>query len=240
MGKASFENYGRLANQSLSFTEQSGRYPSQSYDERRILADVMAKLDVSPEDSLVDIGCGLGLLLLPLSFIVERALGIDHPEVVGALQKRIGGDQVSVLPGNFLDVDTNEIRATKILCYGVVQSLATESELYMFLDKALGMLKPGGKMLIGDISNVDRKGRFQASEFGQDFERNWAAENRSQTKVERHKLLPEDDRIEFNDELVCAVLLHARKQGFDSFVLPQPPELPWGYTREDILIEARR
>lgn len=240
MGKATFENYGFLAKQPLSFTEQSGRYPSQSFDERRILGDVMAKLEISPEDSLIDIGCGLGLLLLPLSFVVNRALGIDHPEVIAALQKRIVGDQVSSLCGNFLDVDTNELSATKILCYGVLQNLATESELYRFLDKALAMLEPGGKMLIGDISNIDRKGRFLASRFGQDFEKKWAAENRSETHIDKAQLLTEDKRIEFTDELVCAVLLYVRRQGFESFVLPQRADLPFGYSREDILIEAHR
>ena len=101
------------------------------------------------------------------------------------------------------------------------------------------MLEPGGKMLIGDISNVDRKVRFQASKYGQEFEKNWTVTNQSESNVDRGKLLPEDDRIEFSDELVCSLLLHVRRKGYDSFVLGQRPDLPWGHTREDIVIEAR-
>lgn len=239
MGNSAFENYGLMVTQGLSFTEQSGRYPSQELNERRILSDVMAKLEISPEDSLIDIGCGPGQLLLPLSFVVDRALGIDHPEVVATLQQRGFGNQVSFLSGDFLEVDTGALSAKKILCYSVIQNLESESDLYRFLDKAYAMLEPGGKMLIGDISNVNRKERFQASRFGEEFERKWASENLSSSSVDMGRLSPARDRIEFNDELVCSVLLHARRQGYDSFVLRQPADLPWGYTREDILIETR-
>jgi len=236
MGNNTFENYGILALQDLSNTEASGRYLSQQEAEKRILLDVVQKLSVSPSDHLLDIGCGSGLLLLPLSFLVQEAHGIDHPSVIARLSSQAKSINIKLKSGSFLDIELGAILFDKILIYGVIQCLPSEQELFCFIHKALQYLAAGGKMLIGDIPNVDKKRRFLDSPHGAAFESAWISSGRSFSSVDTAELLPDDNWICFDDPLVLRLIAYLRNQGVNAYILPQAPELPFGHTREDILV----
>jgi len=235
MGINTFKNYGFLAEMSLSYTETSGRFNSQIYAERLILGDVISKLKIQPTDTLLDIGCGSGLILLPISFIVSKCVGIDHPSVIKLVSDRLKSDQIELIGGDFLSICLGDRKFNKIICYGVIQNLLNKEELLSFISKALSHLEEGGIMLLGDVSNVDKKRRFQSSARGQQFEKEWEKISGSSKSYDDSKLLP-DIRIEFTDELVLDLIGHIRKSGFHAYVIDQPATLPWGNTREDILV----
>ena len=232
----SFENYARRARLGVTSTEMSGRYPSQQVAERGILLDVVEKLQIQPDDTVLDIGCGVGLLAGPLSFLVASVTGIDHPEVVEVLRARCPG--VEPLPGDFRDVDLGDRTFTKIITYGVVQNLPDEEAVTGFLRRALDHLDAGGRLLVGDMPNVDKKRRFQATRFGEEFEQMWASRGGSASMIGEGELLPESQRVEFTDEAVASIFRRVRSWGYDAYVLPQPEHLPWGFTREDFLIRS--
>lgn len=234
MGTNTFENFGRRARLGISSTEMSGRYPSHEFAEREIVRDVMAKLDIRSDDSVLDIGCGVGLLAGPLSFIASSVTGVDHAEVIEVLRKRCPG--VEALSGDFGEVNLGDRKYSKILIYNVAQALPDKQSVASFLKKALDHLHPGGRLLVGDMPNIDKKRRFQSTRFGVEFEKMWASRNGSSSTFVTDDLLPEDRRIEFTDEVVASIFLQVRSWGYDVFVLPQPEHLPWGFTREDLLI----
>jgi len=236
VGRASFENYGRLVDQDVTSTEMSGRYVSQRISERLILFDVISKLSLKPTDKVLDIGCGVGLLGIPMSFLVERLTAIDHEKVLAVMRQRGGSDTIEFIAGDFMSVPLLGRTFSKIFTYGVVQNLEDEDALFLFIQKAVEALEPGGRFLIGDVSNVDKKARFQTSDFGKRFELEWEEMNGSSSGIDSTRMLPDDRRIEFNDCVVINLLSTLRHQGLDVFVLPQPEDLPWGRTREDILI----
>lgn len=237
MGKKTFENYSLLSKQEINSTEKSGRYPSHVDSEKRILLDVFKKLDLQPEDSVLDIGCGVGLLLFPISFVTNSVTGIDHPDVIDVAEKRLGTHSVKFISGNFLDLHLGKDVYEKILIYSVVQNLADETEVFDFVRKALRYLKPGGKLLLGDIANVSKKERFQTSPFGKEFEKQWRLTEGSKSNADKKYFSRDDQRIEFDDKMVLKLLLEIRALGCDAFIMPQPNDLPWGHTREDIIIQ---
>ena len=235
MAREEFANYGVLAGEDLSFTEISGRYPSQTDGEREVLQDVVRKLDIKPQDVLLEIGCGPGQILIPLTFLVSEATGVDHPAVCSTLERRVRLENLNLIGGNFLDVDFQDKSFDKILCYSVVSTLPA-LELEDFVDKAMSLLKPGGRMLIGDIANIDKKSRFIESETGKEFERDWRERRLSSTRVNSTKLQIDGSRLVVTDEVVLEMLRLIRKLKFHSYLLPQPETLPWGHSREDVLI----
>lgn len=231
MGRASFEAYGQLASTSLSLTQQAGRYPVQAEAEKLIAPDVAAKLDLSASDILLDIGCGPGTVLMALAPLVARATGIDHLETITKLRQRVQNHNIALIAGNFLDLDI-QAPASKIVAYSVIQYAASADEALRFLDKALGLLLPGGRLMLGDLPNVDLRRRFQASEEGKRFEVEWrrVAHNGSAP------VLNDPEGYGVDDAFVMRLLLHCRSKGFDAWLLRQPPELPFGHTREDLLV----
>ncbi len=236
MNSNAFINYSFLVGQDLSPTEMSGRYPSQRVSERRLLFDVAEKLALDATDEVLDIGCGVGQLALPMSFLVEQVTVVDHAEVIAKMQSRLKAQNIGYLAGDFLEVAVEENTFDKVLSYSVVQNLEDEQQLQNFVTKAVSVLRPGGRLLIGDVSNVDKKRRFQSSTFGARFEEEWRRSEGSATNIDRSALLPEGHRLEFTDRIVLNLLGMLRDEGSDAYVLPQPSDLPWGLTREDILV----
>ena len=88
MSKKSFEYFGRLSRHLDDPTLIAGRYAFQKPAEKKILFDVIRKLRLENRDSLLEIGCGVGNLLIPLSFIVDKVTGIDHPDCLDKLETR--------------------------------------------------------------------------------------------------------------------------------------------------------
>lgn len=236
MSRITFENYARRTKSNMSYAEISGRYEVQDAAQRHMVADVGQKLALQAEDRLLEIGCSVGNLLIPLSFVVAEATGVDHPDVIGLFQSRFPDGSIRTIPGNFLDVDAAG-PYDKILVYSVLSCLGSKDELFRFIDKACGLLASGGRMLLGDLPNVDRKKRFLESAHGREFLENWQRDFADKPGVDPATVLePDPDVVHFSDALVLELLAHTRKRGFESFVFPQPPELPFGNTREDILI----
>lgn len=96
-------------------------------------------------------------------------------------------------------------------------------------------------MLIGDIPNRSKQERFQKTDIGMmvnmEYQKSRFAEN-SEAKTDYQKDKVElEDVFTIEDEDLLQLLKDIRRLGdFETYILPQSYELPFGYTREDILI----
>ena len=234
MSRQTFENYGTYAEHDVSFTRLAGRYSIQTEGECKIIGDVASKLDLNPSDSLLEIGCGPGNLLIPLSFLTAKATGVDHPKVIKRFRKRFQDENLQLLAGNFLDMEFST-RFTKILIYSMIQLLSNEAEVRTCLSKALGLLEPGGLLLVGDLPNEDKKNRFLASRTGQKFLRDWNKKNTENGMSVAYGKL-DKYTVNFTDRLILDLMVELRGSGCETYLLSQPPNLPFGRTREDLLV----
>lgn len=238
MSKTSFENYGKRAGARLTNTEKAGRHNFQRDAETLILDDVIAKLGLDSSDDLLEIGCGTGNLLIPLSFRVRSCTGIDHPACTEELRRRFDDPRAQTIGGDFLDL---EIASTfsKVLVYSVVHVLSDHAEVRRFIDKALALLRPGGKLLVGDLPNEDRTARFLATPLGQQVTAEYRQQQAASATRESGFAPEKDPRVvRFHDADLVELVGDLRRRGWDAFLLPQSPALPFGYTREDLLVHA--
>jgi len=238
MGIKTFNNYAILANSGLSYTQKAGRYVIQEESERLILPDVVSKLDLKSTDSLLEVGCGLGNVLIPLSYLAESATGIDHPDILDKLRERAPFQPLNLIGGNFLDIEIQD-KFNKILVYSVLHCLSDFKEVVRFIEKAIKLISTGGRLLLGDIPNEDRKKRFMNSKEGKLFHKQWEnmLHNSESGVIGQNPIIEEDqDLVSFDDVSILEILSFVRKSGFAAWIVPQPPELPFGRTREDILI----
>jgi cyclopropane fatty-acyl-phospholipid synthase-like methyltransferase len=226
-----FNVFGALAESELSATQRAGRYVAQAKAEKNVPADVAQKLALTPADTLLDIGCGTGLTLFPLSALVASATGVDHPATVARLTRELPRSNIRLVGGNFPNVELSG-RFSKILTYSVIQCLTDEEETFAFIDAALDLLEPEGRLLIGDMSNVDLRRRFHESEAGQRFQKEWER----QAAAGSPPPLPDPDRLVITDGFVMRLLARLRGRGLHAWALPQHEDLPFGNTREDLLV----
>ncbi len=118
------------------------------------VSHVAAQLALDPGDSLLDLCCGNGLFCDAFSSTVSRISAVDISEnLVERLRER-NLPNVDVFA---MDINKIEFPAgsfTKILWYAGIQYLS-EPQIIDMMSKIRRWLKPGGRLLIGDIP--DRK-----------------------------------------------------------------------------------
>ncbi len=234
------ENYANFARQqNASETQVAGRYAIQVLPEKRIVADLLHKLAIEPEDTLLEIGCGPGSLALPLSYLVTETSVVDHQDVLARLKSRGGAKDIRLYPGDFADVTINQ-QFSKILLYSVLHYLPDFDSIAKFVRKAFDLLLPEGRMVLGDLPNEDKKRRFLASAKGKTFIEEWnlAVAGSDQDFHAKHTIST-PNTFGFHDKAVFQLAELVRSWGAETYVLPQPPNLPFGHTREDLVIIKR-
>ena len=230
-----FDAYGFLSDSEAPFTEQNGRYPAQAEFEKLIFADVMSKLDLRPQNNLLDIGCGLGNILIPASFIVNSVTGVDHPKVVQRLSSIIKRDNITLLGGDFIDLPIEQ-KFDRIVSYCVLPALPNRETVLEFVNKALSILEPSGVCLLADLANSDKKKRFVESKRGKIFSKYWEQRTKDMPMTTDLTAVGELPAASFDDEFMTDLFLHIRRRGFNAYIVNQSQHLPFGNTREDILI----
>jgi len=238
MSQISFSNFAQAAARTdIPDTEIAGRYAFQAHAERLILGDVIGKLALQPEDRLLEIGCGPGNLLIPLSHFVSTATGIDNAPLIERLLARAPlASNLKGISGDFLDSDLAGQKFDKVLIYSVLHYLSSREEILRFVDHALELCSPGGRILLGDLPNRQRKQRFAASAEGQHIREQWEHSIAVSSGHPFDRLPADNELVTIDDELVLEILRHVRTRGQEAYILPQPTTLPFGGSREDILI----
>jgi 2-polyprenyl-3-methyl-5-hydroxy-6-metoxy-1,4-benzoquinol methylase len=235
-----YEVWGTIARSAASTSIKAGRRNMQAAAERLVPDDIAEKLSLTPECSLLDIGCGPGTFLNALAPRVKSAVGIDHPDLVSIARENCKGKNLSFVSGKFPETSVEGL-FDRILIYSVLQYQQDPEHAFRFVDAALALLAPQGKLLIGDISNADRLRRFHESEEGKRFEKEWAEQKEKELAAygDPFALFADSVVFRFDDASLEELLARYRGQGYEVSLLPQAPELPFGRTREDVLISVR-
>lgn len=227
--RVTFRDFKKLAkDQNLSPAEKIG-FPNEYREgyEPIILNTICSYLQLDLKGkTILDIGCGCGKLANMIIDFCEKKehnlILIDSQEMLSQLPdkhflKKICGE----FPDELEDKDFfNKYREKidSINVYSVIQHVFLDSNIFNFLDKALILLKPKGRMLCGDVPNISKAKRF--------FLKN-KEQNQNFFKIENEKL---------DDSIIMAILQRYRNFGFETYLLPQDDKLPLSNRREDILI----
>ena len=220
-------------------TVASGRRPLDRSFNSAIARSILDRLDLTAADRLLDIGSGIGMMTVPMSYFVTGVTAVDHADVLARMPER---SNIEKVPGDFLTVDMGERTYTKALAYSMVHYLRSQEEVIQLVDKALLLLADGGLLLLGDVPNDSYRDRNMNTERGQRAALSLgvgmvAAEN-ERVRMESVLTLPPDrDLPVFMERDILNLIAHVRVAGHHANILRQPASLPFHLAREDILIQ---
>jgi SAM-dependent methyltransferase len=236
-----------LKNKNIDLAESVGRHTSHLGLAQKIWSDISNKLQFSRNNSLLDIGCGFGELT---SYCIEASKELDlslHlldiPDVITRIKDEMSKNlPMNVAFWNCIFPNTKSLKSFPrgfdfILAYSVIH-YTDEPEI--FIDSAVSLLNEGGRLLIGDLPNVNKKGRFLSSPSGAKFEAIY--KNKEIHEIPKYKDHKDffkkcnNQNKKINDNLICNIVKKYRNKGFHVYLLPQPYSLPFSHTREDLLI----
>ena len=175
--------------------------------------------------------------------MVAQATGVDLPPVIDRLSKRFSDSKIRLIGGRFPDVDLPG-KFSKIISYSVLHYIADLKGARAFVAAIADLLAPGGRALIGDLPNTNAKARNVRATDAVTQSASWQdqidAWRRDQDDGHPFDEFSGNTGIGgFTDKDITDFITDLRANGFDAYWLPQPPELPFGRTREDLLIIRR-
>ncbi len=247
--------YNQLAEREASEICASSRYGIINKKViRKIEKDITGKLQLNPEDDLLDLGCGTGLISTDLSGRVRNITGLDLGNSVLQRTRRnfkASCRYIELVQGDVTNLPFRDESFTKILCYSVVMCFHDYDDFKQALSEMLRVCKPGGKILVGDIPDLKKKtewtkGTRPKSEsffsyllrrMGQDavkFRYKMSARNFDKTHKRLDIYRPQAKGMFYESEKILAI---CRETGVKGTILDQPSDLAFGNTRVDLLLD---
>lgn len=238
---STFNDFKQMAkNPSLSHREKVGFLDKhRKNSEHKIFADIRDKLGIpsfsKEKIKIMDIGCGCST---PVFELIDFCLKQDNIELYlvdcqEMLDLLPDHARIIKIPAEFPKDSVFQSLQGKmdfVICYSVLHII---QDPLLFVKNISDLLSCGGRSLIGDIANIQKKQRFLESEVGKTFHRQWSNSDEIPTITQ--------DEIErgINDTLLFEILKQSRNLGFESYLLEQTIGLPLCHSREDILIVKR-
>lgn len=238
-----FSAYGALARRLRSPVLIAGRYRFQVRRRRSIVADVRRKLALRADHRLLDVGCGVGWLLTPLSRFVREAVGVDHRALVRRYRSLGVPKNVRLVAGAWPRVSVPGL-FDRLLVYSVLHYLPSAAAANRFVEACVAKLAPGGRLLLGDIPNTDAAARSARSAEGRRLAAVYERQRRQEASadVQTRVLIfgqVRDKGSYLNDAFLLAMMARLRRRGLESYLLSQPSSLPFSGSREDIVVWRR-
>ena len=237
--KITFEDFQKMAeDDSLSPNEKIG-FPDayRSSYEQLIVEDIFSKSNLAKESAnILDLGCGCSNLTHEIINFAKlhkhKLILADSKEMLSKIDESENLYKiVGKFPDNKADFNDWQNEIDFILIYSVIQHIYLDTNIFSFVDGALDLLKPGGRLLLGDIPNQSKRNRFFSSEAG----------IRSHQAYTKSDSLPEVNLLDLpnnklDDSIILSILDRYRRYGYETYILPQNSSLPMSNRREDILI----
>lgn len=226
-----FDKFKELAlNKFLSDHEKSDfKVEDRAGYETLIVADWLTKIPEIAHDSkcVLNIGCGSALikqLLKEMDYEGYLVL-VDSKEVLDNII--VTDNRLDLRPGKFPEEQNLAgLKFDAIVANSVLQYV---EDPFRFIDAAVGLLAPSGKLLLSDIPNLSKARRFFSTKAGIEYH-----QIRNKTNE-----LPDLSKSEGNiaDDMILGIVERYRQFGYNVYLLPQHKDLPMSNRREDILIE---
>jgi SAM-dependent methyltransferase len=184
------------------------------------------RLDLGPEDTLLDIGCSVGFIVEKFADIVRHVTAVDSSTtaVSQARERLRDRKNVDVLLADAAHVPMPPRSCSKILCFSVVHYFPSKAYWKDFLTEVKRLLAPGGVAFVGDIP---QKGKL-------DFD--VLSRYRFPERLYMVPITIGADLVVHKRYTPAEVMKTAAEAGLVARIVQQPKSLPFWDSRFDVLL----
>ena len=126
--------YSDIINDKNSISLETGRYKFQK-KRKKIINEITKILELNKSDKIIDIGCGTGDVVIPLSRKVKSITAVDYPKIIDLLKKR--SDKQRVKNMKFISSDMLKLKTkkkfNKVLAYSLIHYMKDKNQLKKFI-----------------------------------------------------------------------------------------------------------
>lgn len=164
MPKINWEKYWNDKKLNATTFEQVERKAENEIVLPEIIKNISKNLDLKPTDQLLDLCCGNGLLTFQLAEKVKNIMAVDvSNNLIEAAKQNHSQKNIQYLQGNALEIDHLKIQKfDKILIYFAFQYFNLKEAKQLF-PQLLNLLKPNGKIFLGDVPDFSKRWIFYNS-----------------------------------------------------------------------------
>jgi ubiquinone/menaquinone biosynthesis C-methylase UbiE len=223
------EIWDKIGAQKDSFA-QVGRGDGSGIKEEQldiIVQHIVHTLDIKPDDIVLDICCGNGLLTSRLSRYCKKIVGVDFSEVL-IDQARNNFPSIEFICADALELNSStfsSIQFDRINLYFSFQYFDSVHKGRKVIEHMLPLLAPGGKILLGDIPDREYFFVFYNS-------------IRKIAYLIKKMLEDKNDMGKFWSEE--ELLLICKQLGLKGEKLSQPRNLPYSHYRMDFILSNNK
>lgn len=119
------------------------------------LNEIEQKVRLNPDDTLLDLCAGNGLITMPLSLRCRATTAIDISKTLLEKIDTSSYSSITIITGDVRSISLPAGSFTKGIMYGALQYFSDRDAIGIF-ETIYQSLKPGGLFLVGDIPDIDR------------------------------------------------------------------------------------
>ncbi len=137
------------------FDSKTGQMDEKTWLE--IIAIIREKLELSPNKRLLEVGCGSGAILFPLSKFVKKIVGVDYSKSLIKVAHKILPSTAVVLISDAKALPLADSMFDSILSYSVFFYFPNLDYAENVLKELIRISKPHSRILLMDIPDESKK-----------------------------------------------------------------------------------
>lgn len=207
-----------------------------------VIKDICSKIPLGRDDIILDVGCGTGLLTIPLALKCKYVYALDAgKKVLEKLQEnceKSGLSNVAFCEGLATDLPFEDKFFDRVIMYAVIHYLENERQIEKCIRELIRVCKAGGYILIAEIPEKKAKEEFDSREktseelkILEDFKNN----RKQYDKLYKEKVVVKSDNNDLTIDGNILVKI-AQKEGYSAKIYKQDIRQPFSLTRRDLVI----
>lgn len=209
-----------------------------------IIKDICSKIPLNKNDTVLDVGCGTGLLAIPLAQRCKQVYALDAGQRLLDKAKENGKKMkvtnVSFLKGRATNLPFQDNFFDKVIMYSVIHYLENEREIRKCVQELIRVCKSKGYILIGDIPEKKAKEEFNTRKMTnrelkilEEFKRK--RKQYDELFEEKVTIKPARNKLTIDRNFLIKI---AQKEGRLAKIYKQDIRQPFSLTRRDLVISS--